>query len=71
VLVVTVYPQPDWPYNLTPYLFLIMLAAGFAYMQWRESRAPGALRRGAAVLIQGSGNEDQRSERVGDDLAIG
>src|SRR5580698_3886562 len=43
VLFVTVYPEPAWPYNLTPYLFLAGLVAGFGYMQWRESRNPGAL----------------------------
>jgi len=51
VLFVTVYPKPAWPYSLTPYLFLAGLVAGFAYMQWRESRNPGALRRGAMMLI--------------------
>ena len=51
VLFVTVYPQPAWPYNMTPYLFLAALLAGFGYMQWRESRNPGALRR-SAMLIQ-------------------
>ena len=51
VLFVTVYPKPAWPYSLTPYLFLVGLLAGFAYMQWRESRYPGALRRGAMMLI--------------------
>ena len=50
VLFVTVYPKPAWPYSLTPYLFLAGLVAGFAYMQWRESRYPGALRRGAMML---------------------
>ena len=52
VLFVTVYPKPAWPYSLTPYLFLAGLLAGFAYMQWRESRHPGALRRGAMMLIR-------------------
>ncbi len=51
VLFVTIWPEPGWPYNLTPYLFLAALAAGFGYMQWRESRNPGALSRGAAMLI--------------------
>jgi amino acid transporter len=55
VLFVTVYPEPSWPYNLTPYLFLAALLVGFAYMQWRESRDPGALRRGAMMLIQSGG----------------
>jgi amino acid transporter len=60
VLVVTVYPEPSWPYNLTPYLFLVSLIAGFAYMQWRELRNPGALSRGAIMLIQsGSGGLGQ------------
>lgn len=52
VLFVTVYPEPDWPYNLTPYLFLAGLLTGFAYMQWRESRHPGTLDRGAMMLIR-------------------
>jgi amino acid transporter len=38
VLFVTVYPQPTWPYNITPYLFVASLIAGFAYMKWREWR---------------------------------
>ena len=60
VLFVTVYPEPAWPYNLTPYLFVLSLFAGFAYMLWRESRNPGALRRGAMMLIRtGAAQEDQ------------
>ncbi len=51
VLFVTVYPVPAWPYNVTPYLFVVALIAGFGYMQWCESRRPGALRRGATMLI--------------------
>jgi amino acid transporter len=54
VLFVTVYPEPSWPYNLTPYLFLIVLFVGFVYMQWRESRNPGVLRRGATMLVRSS-----------------
>jgi len=57
VLFVTVYPEPSWPYSLTPYLFLVLLVMGFAYMEWREWRNPGALRRGAGILVRGS---DQR-----------
>jgi amino acid transporter len=50
VLFVTVYPEPPWPYNMTPYLFLVSLVVGFACMQWREWRNPGALQRGAMML---------------------
>ncbi|MBV8675173.1 MAG: hypothetical protein JOZ33_17235, partial [Acidobacteriaceae bacterium] len=50
-LFITVYPKPAWPYSLTPYLFIAGLIAGFIYMQWRESRYPGALRRGAMMLV--------------------
>ena len=46
VLFVTVYPVPPWPYNITPYLFIVALIVGFGYMQWRESRHPGALAAG-------------------------
>ena len=73
VMVVTVYPEPAWPYNLTPYLFLVSLMVGFAYMQWREWRNPGVLRRGAMMLIR-SGNaaegQAERNESAGDDLAL-
>jgi amino acid transporter len=51
VLFVTVYPVPPWPYNITSYLFVVALIVGFGYMQWRESRHPGALRRGATMLV--------------------
>jgi len=50
VMYVTVYPVPDWPYYLAPYLFGVMLLVGFGYMQWLEAREPGALLRGASVL---------------------
>jgi L-asparagine transporter-like permease len=62
VLVVTVWPEPAWPYNLTPYLFLAALLIGFAYMQWRESRNPGALRRGAMLLIRSGGTTEGEVE---------
>jgi amino acid transporter len=62
VLFVTVYPKPAWPYSLTPYLFLAGLLAGFAYMQWRESRHPGALRRGAMMLIRTGGTPERDVE---------
>jgi amino acid transporter len=51
VLFVTVYPVPSWPYNITPYLFIAALIVGFVYMHWRESRNPGALLRGATMLV--------------------
>jgi amino acid transporter len=51
VLFVTVYPVPSWPYNITPYLFIAALIVGFVYMDWRESRNPGALLRGATMLV--------------------
>jgi amino acid transporter len=51
VLFVTVYPVPSWPYNITPYLFVAALILGYVYMQWLESRKPGALSRGATMLI--------------------
>jgi amino acid transporter len=61
VLFVTVYPEPAWPYNMTPYLFVVSLVAGFAYMQWRESRNPESLRRGAVMLIH-AGAPEQEAE---------
>ena len=59
VLFVTVYPEPAWPHNMTPYLFVASLAAGFAYMQWRESRNPGSLLRGATMLIRAGAPEEE------------
>jgi amino acid transporter len=53
VLFVSVYPLPPWPYNLTLYWFVILIFAGFVYMQWREWRNPGTLNRGAQMIIRG------------------
>jgi L-asparagine transporter-like permease len=63
VLFVTVYPEPSWPYNITPYLFLVALTVGFAYMQWRESRNPGALSRSAMMLIRSGATAEGEVER--------
>ena len=63
VLLVTIYPEPSWPYNITPYLFVVSLIVGFAYMEWREWRNPGAMRRGAMMLIRsGSAGEVEADE---------
>ena len=64
VLFVTVYPLPPWPYNLTPYLFVILLIAGFAYMQWREWRSPGTLHRGAMMIIRSGNAGEAESEKL-------
>jgi amino acid transporter len=62
VLFVTVYPVPDWPNNLTPYIYVISLVLGFAYMQWREWRAPGALTRATAMLAYSGSVSAESSE---------
>jgi amino acid transporter len=54
VLFVTIYPQPAWPYNLTPYVFAVAMVLGLAFMKWRESSNPGALERAAAMLTRGT-----------------
>jgi amino acid transporter len=64
VLLVTVYPFPPWPYSLTPYLFVLSLVAGFAYMQWREWRNPGTLRRGAMMITRSGVSETVRQVTV-------
>jgi amino acid transporter len=51
VLFVTVYPTPEWPYNIVPYFFVGSLLVGFGYMQWHERRYPGSLRKGATMLV--------------------
>lgn len=61
VLFVTVYPEPSWPYSLTPYLFLVLMVIGFVYMEWREWRNPGALRRGAGVLVRASSPKQEEA----------
>jgi len=70
VLFITLYPLPDWPYDIAPYLFLAGLLAGFGYMQWLEVRDPGALQRGAAMLVDGGrgayGVSDRGSDRGSD-----
>ncbi len=73
VLFVTVYPEPTWPYNLSPYIFVTSLVLGFAYMQWREWRNPGTLRQGALILIRSSSTpkgDAERSVSLPDDLAL-
>jgi amino acid transporter len=60
VLFVTIYPVPSWPYSVTPYLFIVTLAIGFLFMQWREKKAPGTLDRGAAILATGNSPGDER-----------
>jgi amino acid transporter len=62
VLFVTVYPEPSWPYNITPYLFLVTLLVGIGYMQWREWRNPGALRRGALMITRTGGTSEGELE---------
>lgn len=64
VLFVTVYPLPSWPYNMTPYLFVILLIAGFVYMQWREWRNPGTLQRGAMMIIRSGSAGGAESGRL-------
>ncbi len=51
VLFITLYPLPDWPYDLAPYLFIAGMLAGLVYMRSREARDPGALERGATMLV--------------------
>ena len=51
VFFVTIYPVPAWPYSVAPYFFVVALVLGFGYMQWREARNPGVLRRGATMLV--------------------
>jgi amino acid transporter len=58
VLVITLYPVPDWPANIAPYVFLGSLVVGYGYMRWLESRDSGALGRGAAMLM---GDKDAAS----------
>jgi amino acid transporter len=58
VLFVTVYPLPAWPYSLTPYAFIVAMILGFIYMQWLEKRQPGALRRGASMLVGSRSSEE-------------
>jgi amino acid transporter len=60
VLLVTVYPVPDWPLNLAPYLYVLALVAGLFYMLWLEHRSPGTLARGASILARSGVVEHDR-----------
>jgi amino acid transporter len=71
VLFVTVYPAPSWPYNLTPYLFVVAIIAGFVYMQWREWQNPGTLNRGALVMIRREDASKDNSNQLGSIAAHG
>jgi amino acid transporter len=63
VFFVTVYPIPDWPASIAPYLFGAALLLGLFYMQWLERRQPGALSRGAQMLAGAdTGNRGDRSD---------
>ncbi|HTT25100.1 MAG TPA: APC family permease [Candidatus Sulfotelmatobacter sp.] len=54
VFFVTVYPIPDWPVNITPYIFAGLLFIGIAYMYWLLSHSPETLGRGAATMLVGN-----------------
>ena len=64
VLFVTVYPKPAWPYSLTPYLFVVSIIAGFAYMQWRDWQNPGILNRGARMMLNRGNAGEVRPEPI-------
>jgi amino acid transporter len=51
VLIVTLYPLPPWPYSLAPYLFVLGLGGGFAYLRWCAASDPAALPRGGTMLV--------------------
>ncbi len=52
VLYITVYPVPAYPINLTPYIFIVMLIAGFVAMLVIAARRPAALDQESALLIR-------------------
>lgn len=69
VLIMTVYPIPPWPYNLTPYLFLSLIVIGFVYMQWREWCIPGTLHRCALVIARSGGVGKETIEEMNEEDA--
>jgi amino acid transporter len=50
VVFVTVWPVPDYPENLTPYVFVGLMAVGIAVMALLQRRRPEALARGSSIL---------------------
>jgi amino acid transporter len=58
VLWVTVSPVPAYPFNLTPYVFLALMIVGLLYMLWVNRRSPGALEKGATMLVQETSDAD-------------
>jgi hypothetical protein len=43
VIVGSVYPVPDYPYNVLPYIFFAYLAVGAVWFAMLKSRAPQIL----------------------------
>jgi amino acid transporter len=43
VIVGSVYPQPEYPYNVLPYLFFVYMAVGAAWFALLKSRSPQIL----------------------------
>ena len=52
VLYITVYPVPAYPINLTPYIFIVMLIAGFVALLVIAARRPTALDQESTLLIR-------------------
>jgi len=52
VLYVTVYPVPAYPFNLTPYIFIVMMIIGFVAMLIIAARRPEALDQESSLLIR-------------------
>jgi amino acid transporter len=50
VVVITVWPVPAYPQSLTPYVFVSLMAVGFAVLAVLQSRRPEALARGSSIL---------------------
>jgi len=53
-LVGSVYPIPDWPVSLLPWLFLAMVAMGFGYFIFLKLKDPGRLLEMEADLLEDS-----------------
>jgi amino acid transporter len=52
VLYVTVYPVPPYPFNLTPYIFIVLMIIGFVAMLVIAARRPAALDQESSMLIR-------------------
>ena len=46
------WPRPDWPYNLVPYIVAAWIIGGFVFFRWLATRAPERLQGMGRVWVE-------------------